>query len=79
MSVRAVTQHSPLPVLSVPLAMTSIRPRWPAEAVDRLLAADALIAQDSGEEDDEEEEQEPDEQEDDEDEDGEDESDGYSE
>jgi len=55
-----------------------MRPKWTAEATDRWLAADGLIARDSDE--DEEEEQEPDEQEEeDEEEDSEDESDGYSE
>ena len=55
--------------------MSKIRPRWSAEATDRLLATDGLIARGS-EEEDEEEEQEPDEEEE---EDDEDESDGYSE
>ncbi len=62
--------------------MSKIRPTWLVEAIDRWLATDGLIAQDSDENDDEEEEQEPDEpdeQEEEEEEDGEDESDGYSE
>lgn len=48
--------------------MSKIRPRRSAEATDRLLAADGLIAQDLEEEEEEEEE-----------EDSEDQSDGYSE
>lgn len=48
--------------------MSKIRPRRSAEATDRLLAADGLIAQDLEEEEEEEE-----------DEDSEDQSDGYSE
>ena len=54
--------------------MSKIRPRRSAEATDRLLAADGLIAQDLDEEEEEEEEEEEDE-----DEDSEDQSDGYSE
>jgi hypothetical protein len=56
--------------------MSKIRPRRSAEATDRLLAADGLIAQDLDEDEEEEEEEDEDE---DEEEDSEDQSDGYSE
>jgi hypothetical protein len=58
--------------------MSKIRPRRSAEATDRLLAADGLIAQDLDEDEEEEEEEDEDEDEDEE-EDSEDQSDGYSE
>ena len=58
--------------------MSKIRPTWLAEATDRLIAADALIARDS-DEDEEEEDEEEQQEEEDEEEDSEDESDGYSE
>src|SRR5271157_3992701 len=71
----SLTWHSHstgVPLLSVPLAMSKLRPTWLAEATDRLQAADGLIARDSNE--DEEEEDDEEEQED-----TEDEYDGYSE
>ena len=63
-----------VPLLGVPLAMSKILSRLPAEPTDRLLAADGLMAQDSDEEEDDEDEDAENEEEGTEDED-----DGYSE
>ena len=42
--------------MSVRLAMSEICPKWHAEVLDRVVAADTLVAGDSEEEDEEEEE-----------------------
>ena len=61
------------PPMSVRLAMSEICPKWHAEVLDRVVAADTLVAGDSEEEEEEEEDDiEQDEEEDTED-------DGYSE
>ena len=68
------------PPMSVRLAMSEICPKWHAEAPDRVIAADTLVAGDP-EEDDEEEEEEEEEEEDDieQDEEEDTDDDGYSE
>ena len=72
LQIRDLPHSTGVPLLGVPLAMRKISPIWLAEATDRLLAADGLIARDSDEDEEEEDDEE-------EEEDTEDEYDGYSE